>query len=90
MIAKFPCSGEINFKVHNCQDTIQKVLQHFEAQQPKLDMTDGVSADFGDWRFNIRASNTEPLLRLNIEAQGEQSQNTLAEKVKLLTALVNT
>ena len=71
------------------QDTIQKVLQHFAAQQPKLDMTDGVSADFGDWRFNIRASNTEPLLRLNIEAQGAQSQSILAEKVKLLTALIN-
>lgn len=89
MITKFPCSGEINFKVQNCQDTIQKVLQHFAAQQPKLDMTDGVSADFGDWRFNIRASNTEPLLRLNIEAQGAQSQSILAEKVKLLTALIN-
>lgn len=70
MISKYPCSGEINFKVIDTQKAIDKVIEHFTDQNPSLDYTDGVSADFGDWRFNIRASNTEPLLRLNIEAQG--------------------
>lgn len=70
MISKYPCSGEINFKVADTQKAIDKVIEHFTDQNPSLDYTDGVSADFGDWRFNIRASNTEPLLRLNVEAQG--------------------
>ena len=46
-------------------------MEHFAAQSPALDYTDGVSADFGDWRFNLRSSNTEPLLRLNVESRGD-------------------
>ena len=70
----FPCSGEINFTVADSQSTIEKILAHFAHSNPQIDRTDGVSADFGDWRFNLRASNTEPLLRLNIEACGKNSQ----------------
>ena len=44
-------------------------MAHFAALAPALDHTDGISADFGDWRFNLRSSNTEPLLRLNVEAR---------------------
>jgi len=47
------------------------VMEHFAAQTPALDHTDGISADFGDWRFNLRSSNTEPLLRLNVESRGD-------------------
>ena len=46
-------------------------MEHFAALSPTLDHTDGISADFGDWRFNLRSSNTEPLLRLNVEARGD-------------------
>jgi len=70
-VAKFPCSGEINFKVADAQASVDRVLGHYAALAPALDHTDGVSADFGDWRFNLRSSNTEPLLRLNVEARGD-------------------
>ena len=70
-IARFPCSGEINFKVADAKAAVARVMDHFASLSPTLDYTDGVSADFGDWRFNLRSSNTEPLLRLNVEARGD-------------------
>ena len=70
-MAAFPCSGEINFKVADAKAAVERVMQHFAAQSPVLDHTDGISADFGSWRFNLRSSNTEPLLRLNVEARGD-------------------
>lgn len=70
-VAKFPCSGEINFKVADARASVDRVLGHYAALAPTLDHTDGVSADFGDWRFNLRSSNTEPLLRLNVETRGD-------------------
>ena len=87
MIAKFPCSGEINFKVADTQITIQKLFDHYAAQHPQIDRTDGVSLDFGIWRFNVRASNTEPLLRLNIESRGDQDR-PMQDYVDELTALI--
>jgi phosphomannomutase len=67
----FPCSGEINFRVDDAPATIQKILATYAYLQPVLDETDGVSAEFADWRFNLRSSNTEPLLRLNVETRGD-------------------
>ncbi|PBJ83609.1 phosphomannomutase [Lysobacteraceae bacterium NML93-0399] len=72
-VAKFPCSGEINFRVADAKAAVERVMTHFAAQAPALDHTDGISADFGDWRFNLRSSNTEPLLRLNVEARGDRA-----------------
>lgn len=72
-MAAYPCSGEINFKVADAKAAVARVMAHFAAQAPVLDHTDGISADFGDWRFNLRSSNTEPLLRLNVEARGDAS-----------------
>jgi phosphomannomutase/phosphoglucomutase len=69
-MSTFPCSGEINFKVADSKEAIAKVLNFYASSQPAVDYTDGVSADFGDWRFNLRSSNTEPLLRLNVESRG--------------------
>ncbi|WP_426683317.1 phosphomannomutase [Xanthomonas translucens pv. undulosa] len=68
---KFPCSGEINFKVADAKAAVARVMQHYAAQSPALDHTDGVSAEFAQWRFNLRSSNTEPLLRLNVETRGD-------------------
>ncbi|MGE4530476.1 MAG: phosphomannomutase CpsG, partial [Acidithiobacillus sp.] len=68
-MAAYPCSGEINYRVDDVQATIERVLAHFSPMNPKIDHTDGVSVEFGDWRFNLRGSNTEPLLRLNIESK---------------------
>lgn len=67
----FPCSGEINFRVDDAKSTVARVLDHYAARSPQMDLTDGVSADFGNWRFNLRSSNTEPLLRLNVETRGD-------------------
>ncbi|MBB4810282.1 phosphomannomutase [Acinetobacter johnsonii] len=88
MITKFPCSGEINFKVANTQATIQKLFDHYADQKPEIDQTDGVSLNFGSWRFNVRASNTEPLLRLNIESRRDQNPRPMQDYVDKLTQLI--
>lgn len=88
MITKFPCSGEINFKVADTKVTIQKIFDHFTDQKPEIDYTDGVSLDFGAWRLNVRASNTEPLLRLNIESRLDQNPKPMQSYVDELTALI--
>ena len=88
MIEKFPCSGEINFKVADTQATIQKIFDHFADQNPAIDETDGVSLNFGAWRFNVRASNTEPLLRLNIESRKDQNPKPMQDYVDELTRLI--
>ena len=88
MIAKFPCSGEINFKVADTQVTIQKIFDHFADQNPVIDQTDGVSLDFGIWRLNVRASNTEPLLRLNIESDASKNPEAIQVYVDQLTQLI--
>ncbi|MEF3082539.1 phosphomannomutase [Luteimonas sp. SMYT11W] len=72
-VAKFPCSGEINFRVADAKVAVDRVMAHYAAQSPAIDRTDGISADFGDWRFNLRSSNTEPLLRLNIETRADRA-----------------
>ena len=88
MIVKFPCSGEINFKVADTQVTIQKIFDHFENLNPVIDYTDGVSLDFGTWRLNVRASNTEPLLRLNIESRLDHNPKPMQAYVDELTTLI--
>ncbi|WP_411849817.1 phosphomannomutase [Stenotrophomonas sp. LGBM10] len=82
----FPCSGEINFRVDDAKATVARIMAHYAAQSPELDHTDGVSADFGAWRFNLRSSNTEPLLRLNVETRGDAA--LLRERTDELTALI--
>ncbi len=67
----FPCSGEINFRVSDAPAAIRTILAAYAETQPVLDQTDGVSLEFSDWRFNLRSSNTEPLLRLNVETRGD-------------------
>lgn len=82
----FPCSGEINFTVANPAETIERVLDAFAGQNPLLDKTDGISAEFADWRFNLRASNTEPLLRLNVESRGDAA--LLAQRTRDIRELI--
>jgi phosphomannomutase/phosphoglucomutase len=84
----FPCSGEINFRVDDARATVTRIMEHYAGQSPTLDHTDGVSADFGDWRFNVRSSNTEPLLRLNIETRGNPT--LLQVRVDELSAMIGT
>jgi len=68
--AAFPSSGEMNFQVDHAGAAIKKVLSAYRADARSLDETDGVSLAFEDWRFNLRRSNTEPLVRLNVEGKG--------------------
>lgn len=69
----FPCSGEINYRVSDVPAVLEAVKSHFSDQKPELDLTDGLSLELPEWRMNIRASNTEPLLRLNIEARANKT-----------------
>ncbi|MDT0594474.1 phosphomannomutase CpsG [Glaciecola petra] len=85
-IAQFPSSGEINYKVSDAGQTIKKIMQHYEASAQVLDKTDGVGMEFGSWRFNLRSSNTEPVIRLNVESRGDIS--LMQEKTAELSALI--
>ncbi|NRP13426.1 MULTISPECIES: phosphomannomutase [unclassified Aliiroseovarius] len=85
--AAFPSSGEINFRVENADQALTRVEQTLGADAIRRDDTDGMSLDFGAWRLNLRRSNTEPLLRLNVETCGDLS--LLAEKVDLLRQLLS-
>ena len=67
----FPCSGEINFRVADTQAAIQAVREKYEADASVVNEIDGISLEFADWRFNLRGSNTEPVLRLNVESRGD-------------------
>lgn len=68
-IEKFPVSGEINFKVDDVSKVLLSVKEHFSDQFIYIDLTDGLSLGFDSWRFNLRTSNTEPLVRLNVESK---------------------
>ena len=68
--AAFPSSGELNFPDPDPAATIRRIAERFAARAVAQDGFDGLSCDMGEWRFNLRASNTEPLLRLNVEARG--------------------
>jgi len=85
-MAAYPCSGEINFVVNDAKEAVSKVLEHFAAQQPSIEQVDGMSADFESWRFNLRSSNTEPLLRLNVESRG--NVDLMNDKTRELSALI--
>jgi len=68
----FPCSGEINFVVDNTGAILNRIRNYFAADHPDIDETDGLSFTFPAWRFNLRSSNTEPLLRLNVETRADE------------------
>ncbi|MDR2892292.1 MAG: phosphomannomutase [Deltaproteobacteria bacterium] len=70
-IKAFPCSGEINFRVADAPAAVRMIQERFAAEIKTIDHMDGLSADCGNWRFNLRSSNTEPLLRLNVESRGD-------------------
>lgn len=71
---RYADSGEINIKVHDSQVVIEGIERHYTNNHPQvnLDRTDGLTVDLEQWWFNLRASNTEPLLRLNVEADNTQ------------------
>ena len=72
-IERYPVSGEINTRVTDTAAVLERVEAHYADLPHEIDRTDGLGMDFGDWRFNLRGSNTEPLLRMNIETRGDQA-----------------
>lgn len=72
-MAAFPCSGEINRRIDDPEAAIAAVEAHFNGQAEVVEYIDGLSMSFGDWRFNLRMSNTEPVVRLNVESKADQS-----------------
>jgi phosphomannomutase len=70
-MAAYPCSGEINFRVDSVPDTIARIEARYIDRGPVIDRTDGLSMEFDTWRFNLRGSNTEPVIRLNVESRGD-------------------
>lgn len=85
-VRAYPCSGEINYTVENIPAVLDRIMRFYKRQNPQIDKTDGVSLDFGVWRMNIRASNTEPLLRLNVESKADQA--LVQKKVSEIESLI--
>ncbi len=85
-IAKFPASGEINRKVADAPATIKRARERYEPGSRAIDFTDGLSIEFDHWRFNLRSSNTEPLIRLNVESRGDAT--LMHEKTRELLELI--
>ncbi|EER8058171.1 phosphomannomutase CpsG [Escherichia coli] len=67
----YPASGEINRTLAEPKVAIERVEQYFSHEALSVDRTDGISMSFVDWRFNLRSSNTEPVVRLNVESKGD-------------------
>ena len=84
--AAFPSSTEMNFEVDEAGKAIESVLGAYRADALSINETDGVSLAFDDWRFNLRRSNTEPLIRLNVEGKGEA--NALETHVSSIAELL--
>ncbi|MGO0308791.1 phosphomannomutase CpsG [Endozoicomonas acroporae] len=87
-IALFPSSGEINSTLENPQEAIERILAIYEKDAVAVDHTDGISLDMGQWRFNLRLSNTEPVIRLNVESRGDIAlmEDKTAELLGLIRA----
>jgi phosphomannomutase len=84
MIKNYPCSGEINTKLDDPKAKVEEIKTKYT--DGKMDTLDGVSVEYDDWRFNVRMSNTEPLIRLNVESKGDEK--LMKEKTEELLALI--
>jgi phosphomannomutase/phosphomannomutase/phosphoglucomutase len=83
----YPASGEINRRVTDAGAAIAAVEERFGREALVRDTTDGLSLEFTDWRFNLRSSNTEPVLRLNVESRGDREH--MEEKTKEILGIVD-
>ena len=86
MVEAYPSPGEINRKVSDAKAVIAAVTAKYQDQALVIDTTDGVSMEFPEWRFNLRMSNTEPVIRLNIESRGDH--DVLQKNQDALLALI--
>ncbi len=84
MIAEYPCSGEINSTINDPAGKIKEIEKKYS--DGKIDHLDGVSIEYPNWRFNLRMSNTEPILRLNVESRGDEK--LMEEKTEELLKII--
>ena len=85
-MAAFPSSGEVNFRLVDPDAAIARVLVAVGGGAVARDDTDGISLEYPDWRFNLRRSNTEPVVRLNIESRGDAG--LVADRLAQISALL--
>ena len=83
----FPCSGEINREVADPAALLATVEQRYATNALTVEKLDGLGMEFAAWRFNLRMSNTEPVVRLNVEAREDRALMT--EKTQELLALID-
>jgi len=86
-LKRYPVSGEINRTTPNPQQLLTDIEHHYAKEAEAVDRTDGLSMEFSDWRFNLRASNTEPVIRLNVETRA--NERLMKQKRDELLALIN-
>lgn len=86
MVERFPCSGEVNSHVEDVKAVLAKVEEKYTALGGAVDRLDGISVEFPEWRFNLRGSNTEPVIRLNVETRGDK--DLMKEKTEELLSLI--
>lgn len=84
MIAAYPCSGEINTTIDDPAGKIKEIEKIYS--NGIMDFSDGLSVEYSDWRFNLRMSNTEPILRLNVESRG--NIKLMEEKTEELLGII--
>lgn len=85
-VAAFPCSGEINRTIENPAEVLSKIEEAYAGKAESIEHVDGLSMSMGTWRFNLRMSNTEPVVRLNVESRADRSlmENKTAELLALI------
>ena len=83
----FPSSGEINRRIGDVPGAVEAVRQRYQPGSVKTENVDGLSIEHPRWRFNLRSSNTEPLLRLNVEARGDAT--LMQERTDEILALID-
>ncbi len=83
---RFPSSGEINLDISDTSAALARIERAFGPEAKTVDRLDGLSLEFENWRLNLRPSNTEPILRLNLEAGGDRA--LLETKLRLVTAIL--
>ncbi len=85
-MAAYPCSGEINRTIDDPQSVLQAVESAYTGAAASVEKVDGLSMSFDEWRFNLRMSNTEPVVRLNVESRGDAALME-AKTAELLTMI---
>lgn len=85
-ISRYPASGEINRMLEDPDEAMARIEAIYVPEARRVDRVDGLSVEFDRWRFNLRKSNTEPLLRLNVEARGDRAlmEEKTAEILKVI------